>query len=114
MNTPNEFDDIRPFNSDELPEVYERLLANPQFQAVLKFLYPKIPLETIATRMRKCKTNMEFQLTFCYGFLKDLLKHASRGCDMDISGISNRRCYTFMSNHRDIVLDSALLDMLPT
>ena len=38
MNTPNEFDDIRPFNSDELPEVYERLLANPQFQAVLKFL----------------------------------------------------------------------------
>lgn len=112
MNTPNEFDDIRPFNSDELPEVYERLLANPQFQAVLKFLYPKIPLETIATRMRKCKTNMEFQLTFCYGFLKDLLKHASRGCDMDISGISNRRCYTFMSNHRDIVLDSALLDML--
>ena len=112
MNTPNEFDDIRPFNSDELPEVYERLLANPQFQAVLKFLYPKIPLETIATRMRKCKTNMEFQLTFCYGFLKDLLKHASRGCDMDISGISNRRCDTFMSNHRDIVLDSALLDML--
>ena len=112
MNTPNEFDDIRPFNSDELPEVYERLLANPQFQAVLKFLNPKIPLDSIATRMRKCKTNMEFQLTFCYGFLKDLLKHASRGCDMDISGISNRRCYTFMSNHRDIVLDSALLDML--
>lgn len=112
MNTSNEFDDIRPFNSEELPAVYERLLANPQFQAVLRFLYPKIPLETIATRMRKCKTNMEFQLTFCYGFLKDLLKHASRGCDMDISGISNRRCYTFMSNHRDIVLDSALLDML--
>lgn len=112
MNTPNEFDDIRPFNSEELPAVYERLLANPQFQAVLRFLYPNIPLETIATRMRKCKTNMEFQLTFCYGFLKDLLKHASRGCDMDISGISNRRCYTFMSNHRDIVLDSALLDML--
>ena len=112
MRTTSEFDDIRPFNSDELPEVYERLLSNPQFQAVVKFLYPKIPFETIATRMRKCKTNMEFQLTFCYTFLKDLLRHASRGCDIDISNISNRRCYTFMSNHRDIVLDSALLDML--
>ncbi len=112
MRTTSEFDDIRPFNSDELPEVYERLLSNPQFQAVVKFLYPKTPFETIATRMRKCKTNMEFQLTFCYTFLKDLLRHASRGCDIDISNISNRRCYTFMSNHRDIVLDSALLDVL--
>ena len=38
MRTTSEFDDIRPFNSDELPEVYERLLSNPQFQAVVKFL----------------------------------------------------------------------------
>ena len=38
MKTPSEFDDIRPFESEELPEVYDRLLANEQFQQVLNFL----------------------------------------------------------------------------
>ena len=92
--------------------MYDRLLANPQFQAVLKFLYPAVPLETIAQQMYACKTNIDFQLAFCYKFLKDILAKQSTGCDMDISEISNQECYTFMSNHRDIVLDSALLDML--
>ncbi|GAB6982443.1 hypothetical protein [Prevotella dentasini] len=112
MKTPSEFDDIRPFDPDELPAVYERLLENKQFQAVVHFLYPKIPIEVVARKMRQCKTSMDFQLTFCYTFLRDLLKRMSKGCDMDISAIDNTRCYTFMSNHRDIVLDSALLDKL--
>ncbi|MCI6617735.1 MAG: acyltransferase [Prevotella sp.] len=112
MHTPSEFDDIRPFEPDELPAVYERLLVNPQFQAVVHFLYPKIPMEVVARRMRRCKTNMEFQLAFGYPFLKNLIRRASKGCDMDTSEIDNTNCYTFMSNHRDIVLDSAFLDML--
>ncbi|WP_077196825.1 acyltransferase [Prevotella ihumii] len=112
MKTPSEFDDIRPFEGSELPEVYDRLLANEQFQKVLGFLYPDVPFEVVAQRMRQCKTNMEFQLAFCYTFLNKLLAKASKGCDMDSSSIDNTRCYTFMSNHRDIVLDAALLDKL--
>lgn len=112
MKTPAEFDDIRPYDSEELPEVYDRLLANKQFQEVLKTLYPNVPLDAIAAKMKSCKTNQEFQLAFCYDILEKLLKKASLGCDMDSSDIDNTRCYTFMSNHRDIVLDSALLDKL--
>lgn len=112
MKIPDIFNDIRPFEPEELPAVYDRLLANQQFRAVLSFLYPDVPLEVIAQQMRACKTNLDFQLAFCYKFLKELLAKQSTGCDMDISEISNKECYTFMSNHRDIVLDSALLDML--
>ena len=106
------FDAIRPFEPEELPVVYERLLADKQFQSVIGFLYPQVPLEAIATKMRACKTNLEFQRAFCYTFLQDLLAKASTGCDMDVSAIDTQRRYTFMSNHRDIVLDSALLDKL--
>ncbi len=112
MNTPSEFDDIRPFDAEELPAVFDRLLNNRQFQAVLRFLYPGASLEDIGALMRQCKSSIEFQRKFCYGFLKDLVSRAGRGCEMDIAAISNKRNYTFMSNHRDIVLDSALLDML--
>ena len=66
----------------------------------------------MAGKLKQCKTNLDFQIAFCYPFLKDLLKKASTGCDMDITNIDNKRRYTFVSNHRDIVLDSALLDVM--
>ncbi len=112
MNIPQEFDDIRPFEPQELPKVYDRLLDNEQFRAVLKYLYPNAPIEMIGEKMRQCATNLDFQKAFCYTFLQDLLAKASTGCDMDVAAIDMQRRYTFLSNHRDIVLDSALLDKL--
>lgn len=112
MNIPEEFNDIRPFEPEELPLVYDRLLANEQFQAVLKYLYPNVPVEMIGAKMRQCATSLDFQKAFCYTFLENLLSKASTGCDMDVTAIDVRQRYTFVSNHRDIVLDSALLDKL--
>ena len=106
------FDAIRPFEPEELPEVYDRLMADTQFLAVVAYLYPGIPAEAIAAKMHQQKTNLEFQKAFCYSFLEKLLAKASTGCDMDVESIDVNRNYTFISNHRDIVLDSALLDKL--
>ena len=107
-----QFDAIRPFEPEELPAVFERLIADEQFRSVIGVVFPNIPFEAIAQKMRQCKTNLDFQVAFCYGFLKDLLSKASKGCDIDVSNVDITRRYTFVSNHRDIVLDSALLDVL--
>ena len=112
MKTPSEFDDIRPFDSEELPEVYNRLLANEQFRQVLNYLYPNVPIDAISQKMHQCKTILEFQKAFAYTFLQELIEKASTGCDMESSAIDNTRQYTFVSNHRDIVLDSACLSKL--
>lgn len=112
MNIPKEFDHIRPFEPEELQEVYDRLLADRQFEQVVRYLYPDVRFEDVAQKMRMCRTNLEFQKTFCYSFLENLLAKASTGCDFDASAIDNQKRYTFVSNHRDIVLDSALLDKL--
>ena len=107
-----QFDQIRPFEPEELPEVYERLLGDRQFQSILAYLYPQVPIEAIGQKMRACKTCLDFQKAFCYDFLKDLMAKVSKGMDMDATQIDVNRRYTFVSNHRDIVLDSALLDVL--
>lgn len=112
MNIPAKFDPIRPYEPEELGGVFDRLLQNEQFCKVLAYLYPGVPLEAIAAKMRACRTNYEFQRTFCYEFLNQLLAKRSTGCSMDCSQISNDGRYTFISNHRDIVLDSALLSKL--
>ena len=112
MKIPEKYDSIRPYEPEELPEVYERLIADEQFKAVVGKVFPQIPFEALAAKLKQCTTNLDFQITFCYPFLKDLLSKASKGCDIDISAIDNTRRYTFVSNHRDIVLDSALLDVM--
>ena len=111
-NDINQFDAIRPFEPEELPVVYDRLLGDTQFQSVLAALFPQVPLEAIRQKMHACKTCLDFQKAFCYDFLKGLMTKASDGMDMDATQIDISRRYTFVSNHRDIVLDSALLDVL--
>ena len=106
------FDAIRPFEPDELPAVYERLIGNDPFRAVAGHVFPGVPFDMLAAKMRSCATNIDFQKAFCYAFLKNLLAKASLGCDFDSSEIDLSHRHTFVSNHRDIVLDSALLDML--
>lgn len=112
MKIPEQFDPIRPFEPDELPDVFDRLLQNEQFSSVLAYLYPDVPKEALAAKMHACKDNLDFQKTFCYGFLVQLLARLSKGCDIDIASLDTDNRYTFISNHRDIVLDSALLDKL--
>lgn len=107
-----DFDNIRAFGPEDLPGAYERLTADPQFRHVVGKVFPQVPFEALAGKLKQCKTNLDFQIAFCYPFLKDLLKKASTGCDMDITNIDNKRRYTFVSNHRDIVLDSAQLSYL--
>lgn len=112
MTIPSIYDDIRPFEPNELPDVYKRLLANEQFCQVLAYLYPGVPVEAIGKKMAECKTCLDFQLAFCYKFLEKLMAKASKGLDMDVKDVDVTKRYTFVSNHRDIVLDSALLDKL--
>ena len=106
------FDAIRSFEPEELPEVFERLLGNAQFAQVVAYVFKDVPFDMLAQKMRACKTNLEFQVAFCYPFIKGLLQKASLGCDMNVDAIDMEKRYTFVSNHRDIVLDSALLDVL--
>ena len=112
MNIPSEFDAIRPFEPEELPAVYERLLADERFQQVISFLYPDIPFENVAQMLRQCTDNIKFQKAFSYPFLKNLLTKCGNGCELDSGNIDVNKRYTFISNHRDITLDSAFLAML--
>ena len=112
MNVPAEFDSIRPYEPEELPQAYERLLADPQFRQVLAFALPGVPLEQIREKMMACKTNYEFQLSFCYNFVQFVVDKLTAGCGIDASAVDKTGRYTFVSNHRDIVLDSGFLDKL--
>lgn len=113
MNIPAEFDEIRPYAPEELPLIYEELIADPAFRAVAESVMPGVPFEGLAMKMRQCKTNLEFQKAFFYGLLWDLVKKTAQGLTFECTSLSDlSRNYTFISNHRDIILDSAFLSIL--
>ncbi len=112
MNIPAKFDPIRSYEPEELPAVYDRLIADPQFRAVMEYVFSGVPYDALAAKIRSCRTNLDFQKQLCYGFLASLLVKVSDGCTMDSSRVDVGNRYTFMSNHRDIVLDSAFLDKM--
>lgn len=109
-----EFDEIRPYHDEELPQVFEELIADPMFRQVVGAVMPDVPFEAWSQKMRACKTKQDFQKAFCYGILKKLETEATDGVSLDYTALSADKgaAYTYISNHRDIILDSGFLSVL--
>ena len=123
----NEFDEIRPYETGEMKQAFEELLSDRQFNVVMKGFAPWLPRSVRNGLLRLAFTGVKTPLDFQKRFMKPVVKYIMRrntdGCSFgDLAlrsltpegyapeGYSGR--YTFVSNHRDIVLDSALLDVL--
>ena len=112
---PEEFKDMRPYEPEELAAAYDELLADPTFRAVVGMVMPQIPAEALAPMMHGCKTILEFQYTFIRPLLDGVIKKCTTGLTNDFGSLDlckEKENYTYISNHRDIVLDSGLLDMV--
>lgn len=113
MNIPAEFSSFRPYEPEEMPAAFDSLLADPQFNQILSAYFKDVPFEMVKARLYACKDTLDFQKTFLYGIVKDLMTKCTTACRMDSSSLPEKNeNYTFVSNHRDIVLDSAFLDVL--
>ena len=49
-----EFDEIRPYNDEELPQIFEELIADPAFQKAATDAIPNVPFELLAQKIRAC------------------------------------------------------------
>ena len=108
-----EFDEIRPYNDDELPQVLEELIADPAFINAACAAIPNVSFEMLAYQMRSCKTKQDFQQTFCYGILWKIAEDYTDGLTLDHTALPDKKkAYTYLSNHRDIILDSGFLSIL--
>lgn len=112
MNIPAEFDEIRPYSPEELPQVFKELLEDPMFCAVTASVMPDVSIETIAALLQQCKTNLDVQKVFFHKLLHGIMDQHSDGFDLDTSRMTDKeKSHTFISNHRDIVLDPGFLSV---
>ena len=113
-----EFDDIRPYEPEEMKQAFEDLLSDRQFNVVMKGFAPWLPKSVRNGLLRLAFKGIETPLDFQKRFMKPVVNYIIRkhtdGCTFDdvlINAYDKNQRYTFVSNHRDIVLDSAFLDV---
>ena len=113
------FDEIRPYEAEEMQQAFEELISDRQFNVMMKGFAPWLPklLRNGALRLafKGVKTPLDFQKRFMKPIVNYIIRKHTDGCkfnhDLLPDGKFDER-YTFVSNHRDIVLDSAFLDVM--
>ncbi|MCF0196244.1 MAG: 1-acyl-sn-glycerol-3-phosphate acyltransferase [Bacteroidaceae bacterium] len=110
------FDAIRPYNEGEMKQALNDLLNDRQFSRMLKGLLPWLPHGMRNGLLRMAcwgiNTPLQFQLRFMKPVVRHVLRKCSCGATLQHDGIQpGEERYLFLSNHRDIVLDSAILSL---
>ena len=107
------FDDIRPYCDHEVAPIIEKLLNDPEFKRVVHFILPGVEWEEFKTIMRSFNNTHDFQDTMVKNLIFSLLAKAGSSVDCsNFENLSKNQSYTFISNHRDIVLDASILCIL--
>jgi hypothetical protein len=109
----NDFDDIRPYYDAEIKDAMLRIVSNPYFEYIINFLYPGVPVEVLKSKFRSFDSVLSFQVNVMNSAIQNIVKNSSAGLTYNgFEHLDNSKRYVFLSNHRDILLDSALLQLL--
>ncbi|MCQ2072457.1 MAG: 1-acyl-sn-glycerol-3-phosphate acyltransferase [Bacteroidaceae bacterium] len=110
MTDESRFDDIRPYRDDEINAAMQRIAQHQSFPFLASFIYPDLSVEQ--AREKVCSFNSIFD--YQYGAMAPMNRQIIDGTisDFTIGGVEKldpSKRYLYVSNHRDIVLDSCLL-----
>jgi 1-acyl-sn-glycerol-3-phosphate acyltransferase len=113
MGTSQNFDDIRPYNDDEVQYALRKLTDQPQFTQILSNIFPNQSTEKTIELLHSFDSIKRFQEDFTCFVVRNVIAKTTNGYFISglekIEGSSNR---LFISNHRDILLDSVFLNVL--
>lgn len=104
------FDSIRPYNESEFADAIKRITSHEYLPIVINTIFLNTNAEEYIQKMKEYKTVRDFQHGFMRDAVENILKKTSTNFTYSgIENISKDSCNMFVSNHRDIVLDAAIL-----
>ncbi len=105
------FEDIRPYYDTEVNDAIKEIIDHPMLKAMMNFTFPGASDAYWRDLMLHCHSIRDFQINFIYPGVKRVLESSSNG--LSTSGfekLEKNTSYLFISNHRDIILDTSLLN----
>ncbi|GAB6007810.1 1-acyl-sn-glycerol-3-phosphate acyltransferase [Dysgonomonas reticulitermitis] len=109
----DKFDDIAPLYDYEVEQAIQDILVDPGFQHAVKYILPEINWDEFSAEMSKYKTKKQFQAAMIYPVVKAMGMRVSSSIKSENwENIDRSVEHLFLSNHRDIVLDAGLFNIL--
>ncbi|MDR2764563.1 MAG: acyltransferase [Tannerella sp.] len=107
------FDDLRPYDQTEVATAMQRIADSEYLPVVIAFIFPEKTTGEIRNTLLNIRTTDEFQSRIMYPFNQEIMRKSANAFTCDgLEHLDPAKRYLFISNHRDIMLDSALLQML--
>lgn len=108
------FDEIRPYLADEIKQAANELAADIDFQDVLNRFYPNAEIRNQALQhLTQIKSIDQFQAELIVPVLHNIQKTTTDGLSFSaMEQFSKEDNYLIISNHRDIILDPAFLNLI--
>lgn len=109
----SKFDEIRPFYDNEVNDALRGIARDPMMKALMSFTFPDIDRQVWLSKFKNTHSISDFQAHFISYTVRKILEKSSEG--LTTSGfdqLDKNTPYLFVSNHRDIVLDTSLLNLV--
>jgi len=107
------FDDMRPYVEAEIAPAMQRITASEYFPLMAQFVFPDKDVEEVRRIVGQIRTTDEFQSQIMYYFNQSVLARSADKFTFDgLDYLDRGKRYLFISNHRDIMLDSALMQYM--
>jgi len=106
------FDAIRPFYDSEVNQALHDVVNHPMMKTMMNFTFPELEDQVWKEQLKKTHSIRDFQCNFIYQTIQKVLEKSSEG--LTTSGfekLEKNTSYLFISNHRDILLDTTLLNV---
>lgn len=109
----NKFDDIAPLYDSQVEGAIQELLIDPGFKHAVTYIMPDINWDDFSKQMSSFKTKKDFQQKMIYPVVTFLAKSCTTNIKSENwKNLSNEKQHLILSNHRDIVLDAGLLNIM--
>lgn len=112
MNHDMDFSDIAPLDDSVFHDTMSRLVKEPGFLHAIKYTMPADDIPVLIEDLLKIDNKYDFQHQVMFPFLEMLAKTTTAGISLGgIKNLNQSMNYTFITNHRDIVLDASFLNL---
>lgn len=89
----------------------QEYVKNPMVKALLQFTFPEKRFSEIEKKVLECHSIRDFQTQIIYHSVEKVLEKTSEGLtDTGFENLDPEESYFFISNHRDIILDTSLIN----
>lgn len=109
----DKFSDICPYNDEEAVAALAKVASAKQMMQISRYFFPEKPAGFLSQLIRKCKNIDEFQTLVVSKCVEKVLEKTANNFTYEgVENLPAGKAFLAMSNHRDIILDPALTQLM--